>query len=521
MGETGVSQVVNFYNNQSIFITGASGFMGKVLLEKLLYTCPDISNIYILMRGKRGQSVQDRVRDLLKSPVFKRLSSRSEELLSKVSAVSGDITSPRLGLSDDDVRMLQEKVSIVFHVAATVKFDMDLKSAVKINVTATKQLAKLCKSFQHLQSMVHVSTAYCNCDRPELQEVVSRLDVEPENLVDAFNWMDDDLVKHITPKLVGNRPNTYTYTKALAEQVLIEEASDLPISIMRPSIVTAAWQEPLPGWVDNLNGPTGAIAAVSKGLLATVVGDGGKIADFIPVDFAINMMITLAWHTAKHREEEIKVYNCTSGELNPLYWSQVHTGIVNSLRKYPMESPIWYPRISFTTNAWWYYLQVCWRTYVPAYLLDAASAMLGKQQLMVKRMFRVSRAMKMLEFFTCQDWTFHSANMASLWTSLSAGDKARFDFDIRQIQWDRYLEQYCLGVRKFVLHEEPSSIPSCQSNLVKLYWLRVVTRSAMILILLRLIAVRASSATNAIIRTTMRFLLHILHFLSNTMSAIL
>ena len=60
-----------------------------------------------------------------------------------------------------------------------------------------------------------------------------------------------------TKLVIGKHPNTYTFTKAIAEQLLMETASDLPLAIVRPSIVVAAWKDPLPGWVDNLNGPTG------------------------------------------------------------------------------------------------------------------------------------------------------------------------------------------------------------------------------------------------------------------------
>jgi len=63
---------------------------------------------------------------------------------------------------------------------------------------------------------------------------------------------------------VGNRPNTYTYTKALAEHLLTEECGTIPLAIVRPTIVTAALKEPIPGWVDNLNGPTGNASIFSK-----------------------------------------------------------------------------------------------------------------------------------------------------------------------------------------------------------------------------------------------------------------
>lgn len=58
-----------FYAGRSIFITGATGFMGKVLIEKLLRSCPDIENIFLLMRPKKGISIDDRLRIMLSVPV--------------------------------------------------------------------------------------------------------------------------------------------------------------------------------------------------------------------------------------------------------------------------------------------------------------------------------------------------------------------------------------------------------------------------------------------------------------------
>ncbi len=62
-----------------------------------------------------------------------------------------------------------------------------------------------------------------------------------------------------TKEVIGERPNTYTFTKAIAEQLVAQERGDLPISIVRPSIVVGSWKEPFPGWIDNMNGPTGKL----------------------------------------------------------------------------------------------------------------------------------------------------------------------------------------------------------------------------------------------------------------------
>lgn len=56
--------VLDFYKGRNILITGGTGFMGKVLIEKLLYSVPDIGNLYVLMRPKRGKSVTQRLEDM-------------------------------------------------------------------------------------------------------------------------------------------------------------------------------------------------------------------------------------------------------------------------------------------------------------------------------------------------------------------------------------------------------------------------------------------------------------------------
>lgn len=65
--------------------------------------------------------------------------------------------------------------------------------------------------------LVHVSTAYANCDKSEILEIIYPPPVPPNKLFEAINWMDDVVIDAITPHLLGRRPNTYTLTKALAE----------------------------------------------------------------------------------------------------------------------------------------------------------------------------------------------------------------------------------------------------------------------------------------------------------------
>lgn len=71
MTDLGLSEVTEWYRNKTIFITGGTGFMGKVLVEKLLRSCP-VRRIYLLMRPKRGVDVNQRLDDMFNYRVSER-----------------------------------------------------------------------------------------------------------------------------------------------------------------------------------------------------------------------------------------------------------------------------------------------------------------------------------------------------------------------------------------------------------------------------------------------------------------
>jgi len=64
-----MTSIVDFYAGRTVLVTGATGFMGKVLLEKLLHSCPTITRIYVLIRPKKGFSVEMRLTQLFESKV--------------------------------------------------------------------------------------------------------------------------------------------------------------------------------------------------------------------------------------------------------------------------------------------------------------------------------------------------------------------------------------------------------------------------------------------------------------------
>lgn len=117
----------DFYDGRSVFITGGTGFVGKVLIEKLLYSFPDIGTIYVLMRPKTGQLIRARRDELIGSKAFDRVRAACPEQFAKIVPVCGDIALPGLGINPLDLQAVTANVSVIFHSAATIRFDEPLK----------------------------------------------------------------------------------------------------------------------------------------------------------------------------------------------------------------------------------------------------------------------------------------------------------------------------------------------------------------------------------------------------------
>ncbi|KAF8797045.1 Fatty acyl-CoA reductase 1 like protein [Argiope bruennichi] len=466
--EGDTSQVSEFFKDRCVFITGVSGFVGKVLLEKLLRSCQRVRTVYVLMRPKDGQEPRQRLDQLFTCQVFSRLKRENPRILTRVVPISGDISLPELGLSQTDTNMLAKQVSVVFHSAATVRFDEPLKKSVDLNMLGTRRVLELGKRMSKLAAFIHVSTAYSYCNRKEIDEIIYPENISPQKVIDIAEWMDDSMLESILPKLMDGRPTTYHYSKALAEHILVTEGPGLPLAIVRPSIVTAAFKEPMPGWVDGVNGPS---------------------------TFIIMVSILMPFVEFKYRENKpdgVKVYNCTSGDLNKVTWLDIHRTATPIVNRFPSLHVIRYPGGSFKSHPLHNKIAIKLFHTIPAYVVDTLSWIFGHKTDFVSLVKRMERASGFLEYFTTCEWKFKCNNLIELRDMQNSVDRKVFDFDIRQVAWTPYLESYVKGVRKFLLQEDDSTLPAARRRLARLYYTELLAKTAVFLGIVHVLLTKTS-----------------------------
>jgi len=490
------SEIVNYYRHKSVFITGATGFLGKVLIEKLIRSCYDLDKIFILIRPKRGVSVTERLNEIFNCKLYDLVGQYYPEFRSKIEPITGDLMEPNMGMSPEDEQKLIDNVNIVFHSAATVRFDEPLKVAVEMNIIGTKKVVELCKRIKHLEVLVHVSTAYANCDRQHISECVYNPPVQPSQIIEAVDWIEEDLVKLLTPKVIKLRPNTYTYTKAIAESLIVQECRDLPCTIVRPSIVGASWREPFPGWIDNFNGPTALFAAIGKGILRSMCGSFNCTADIIPVDVPVNLMIASAWYTGSKKTKDLLVYNSTTGQINRLTWGRLERDCHESLMKNPLENIMLVPNPRFTSFRLVKFVRSFVEQSIPSFIMDLYLRMANRKPMFVRLQKRIGKAVETLEFFTSTQWEFTNDNIYKLISEMNEVDNKMFNIDVKDLHWKSYIEQYCLGTKKYALKEDMTRMNKCRKQLANLIRLRNLGFSIVFAVVLKFVLFRGVSLKN-------------------------
>ncbi|MFV2040281.1 MAG: SDR family oxidoreductase, partial [Acidimicrobiales bacterium] len=332
-----------------IAITGSTGFLGTALVERLLRSVPECELVLLVRPGRR--SATKRVeRDIFRNDAFDRLRAThgpdgfAELAASRVHAIAGDISIDGLGL-DEAGRALLAGCDIVVHSAAAVSFDEPLDRAAEVNLMGPVRLVGTLHELNVTPHLVTVSTCYVAGSRkgeaPEIPLVDSpfyvpidwpaeveaarrtRTYVEDDSRrVEKLNelqaaagrelgaagspalaskteqlrerWVKDQMVEAGRTRAASlGFPDVYAFTKAMAEQAVDEVRGDIPLSVVRPSIIESAWAEPKPGWIRGFRMAEPIIMNYGRGLLREFPGIPEGIIDVIPVDLVAAAIVAV------------------------------------------------------------------------------------------------------------------------------------------------------------------------------------------------------------------------------------
>lgn len=156
--------------------------------------------------------------------------------------------------------------------------------------------------------------------------------------------------------------------------------------------MTPSWSEPIPGWVDSLNGPIGIMAGAAKGVIRTMLINGENPSEIIPVDMAINGLITIPYDICRRDrlakvesnsniDGEMPVFNVTCCESQKTTWKRVLELGESINAEYPIEAGVWYPGGSMTTSVVMHTMRAILFHWFPAYVIDFLLFCFGQKRL--------------------------------------------------------------------------------------------------------------------------------------------
>ncbi|MCA1691792.1 MAG: SDR family oxidoreductase [Actinobacteria bacterium] len=380
----------NALAGRRVAITGATGFLGTALVERLLRAVPDCELLLVLRPGRRATPADRARREIFGNDALRGLRAElgdrfDEEIARRVRVVGGDVSVDGLGLDHEGLALFTA-CHTVLHSAAQVSFDAPIDQAVETNLLGPVRVLEVLNQAGVTPHVVTVSTAYVAGSRrgrapeaplsetPFSTEVAwrgevaaarrARADAEAESrrpeLLSRFTkaarselgaagppllaakaerlreqWVADRLVEagRARAKALG-WPDAYAYTKALAERAVQEVKGPVPVTVVRPSIIESAADDPHPGWIRGFRMAEPVIISYGRGLLKDFPGIPESVVDVIPVDFVVAAILAVA---AIGPEPGAPVYQVATGSRNPLRYDE----LVELVRDYFREHPLY------------------------------------------------------------------------------------------------------------------------------------------------------------------------------------
>ena len=490
-----------------LMLIGVTGFIGKVWLVDLLEKIADLGRITLLIRRNRTTSAQRRFEKIVEeSPSFDGLheiygTNLAAFLRDKVEVVEGDVSLPGLGLDAETQARLGRTLDLVVSSAGLTDFNPDLRDAISSNIDSTIHLVEFQRKCNHA-ALMHLSTCYVVGMRDgrvieELQpnyNPANHLDFDPEREIvslremarrieersesdditkalrrqalgrgeDASNVLPDELdgvLKRNRARWVRNRlvragmkraqhlgwPNTYTFTKSLGEAILARKGADLPVAIVRPSIVESSERTPFTGWNEGIN-TSGPLSYLLGTNFRQLPSNERKCLDVIPVDMVTRGMTLIA--AALLRRQHARLYQLATSAINPVNMGRSIelTGLAHRKHYRAQQGIEHWLKVKLETipvsKQRYERLSIPMQKAVVSRINKAAATLHISKSPLAKAERDLGRAQKLIDlyepFILHNQHVFECENARLLSTALSPEERNLFDFAPEKIDWWDY-----------------------------------------------------------------------------------
>jgi len=505
--------------NRHIMLIGVTGFIGKVWLVNLLENIPEIGKITLLIRRNRTTSAQRRFEKIVEeSPAFDTLQERYGRSLgaflkAKVEVVEGDVSAAGLGLDEATQARLVTSLDLIVNSAGLTDFNPDLREALSSNVDSAVHLLEFIRRCEHA-GLMHLSTCYVvgmrdgrvteelkanynpsgdpgfdvDHEIASLRETIRSVEGRAEGVeLNAAlkrqalgRGVDDSVVpaKELDGVMKRNRlrwarnrlvrigmrraqhlgwPNTYTFTKSLGESVLAARGKDLPIAIVRPSIVESSERSPFSGWNEGINtsGPLSYLLGTNFRQLPT---NARKCLDVIPVDMVCRGMSLIA--AAVIARCNARMYQLATSAVNPVNMGRSIelTGLAHRKHYRMAQSVDNWLKVKFETipvsKQRYERMSIPMQKAVVSRINRVAIALKMKKPPLARAERDLNRAEKLIElyepFILHNDHVFECENTRMLSAALPADEGAVFEFAPEAIDWwDYWINVHIPALRRW------------------------------------------------------------------------
>jgi alcohol-forming fatty acyl-CoA reductase len=483
---------------RTVLVTGVTGFVGEALLQLMLSRTPDTRAV-LLVRRRGSTSAEERIRSLLGKPIFSDLVERAggvDRLLEdRLAVLEGDLAEPP---------PLPGHIDAVVHCAGDVSFDPPVDEGFRVNVAGPRALLERVREVGDHVHYVHVSTAYVSGrrrgtvaegpvdhdvdleaelawglaqrtvaeSRSRSSEVLGRLRRRAERehgragpisaAADTErrrrDWVREQLVELGTQRARSlGWTDCYTFTKALGERVAEAHAQHAPVTILRPSIIESALEQPYPGWIEGFKMAEPLILAYGRGELPEFPASPDTIVDIVPVDHVVGAILAVL--AVPPPVAEPAYFHISSGARNPLTFGRLYECVRDYFDQHPFtvgdrgaaRLPDWrFPGAASVERL----LVASERAHKVADYLVARAPRADRTRELARRLDRQQRRLEFLRRYLDlyreyaeADLRFDDRNTRALYDGLDEQDRRDFCFDTGVVDWEHYLKDvHCPAV---------------------------------------------------------------------------